>query len=87
MNPELLQLRIEFEEFKKSVDLFYSSSTLPFKFQTAIRERLNPPLIFTGIVAPAIIPIQMGSIYINTVLAKVYIATGLTSSSDWSILN
>lgn len=45
------------------------------------------PTIFTGIIAPATTPIKIGDIYINTVLGKVYISAGISSSADWKILN
>lgn len=45
------------------------------------------PNIVTGIVAPIVTPVKIGDIYINTVLGKVYIATGISSSSDYKILN
>jgi len=45
------------------------------------------PGISSGIVAPASTPTKIGDIYIDTVLAKVYIATGTSSSADYKILN
>ncbi len=45
------------------------------------------PGISSGTVAPASTPTKIGDIYIDTVLAKVYIATGTSSSSDYKILN
>lgn len=45
------------------------------------------PNIFTGAVAPATAPIKIGDIYIDTVLAKVYISAGVSASTDWKVLN
>lgn len=87
MNPDIQQLYIQVDGLKQEIGRLYSSSTLDRNLETALRERLNNPQIFTGIVAPVVKPIHLGDIFINTVLAKVYIATGLSSSSDWSILN
>lgn len=84
MNPDYQK---EIDELKRQMNELSISSQLPREIETAFRERLNPPLIFTGIVAPLTTPIQIGSIFVNTVLAKVYVATGLNSSSDWSLVN
>jgi len=45
------------------------------------------PTISTGIAAPTSIPNKIGNMYIDTVLSKVYVSTGIVSSSDWKILN
>lgn len=45
------------------------------------------PSISSGIVAPASTPAKVGNVYIDTVLSKVYISTGTSSSADWKILN
>lgn len=43
--------------------------------------------VSSGAVAPSSTPSSIGQIYVDTVLAKVYISTGTTNSSDWKILN
>lgn len=45
------------------------------------------PYISNGIIAPTSTPQKIGDMYIDTVLSKVYVATGTTNSSDWKILN
>jgi hypothetical protein len=45
------------------------------------------PQVVVSKVVPALSPRNIGDIYINTVTAKVYIATGISSSSDYKILN
>ena len=45
------------------------------------------PSISTGIVAPATTPAKVGNVYIDTVLSKVYISTGTSSSADWKLMN
>lgn len=45
------------------------------------------PTISFGIVAPASTPVKIGDIYVNTAGAKVYISKGVSSSSDWVVLN
>lgn len=87
MNPDIQQLKKQVEDLNKKVDSLFSSSTIPFNIENALRERLNNPRIYTGIIAPVIIPKKVGDIFINTVLAKVYVATGLSASTDWKILN
>lgn len=44
-------------------------------------------LVLTGLVAPTYTPKAIGLIYCDTVAAKVYISTGVSSSTDWKILN
>jgi len=43
--------------------------------------------VSSGAVVPATTPLKVGDIYCDTVLGKVYISTGTSSSSDWRILN
>lgn len=45
------------------------------------------PTISQGIVAPTSTPSKVGNMYIDTVLGKVYVSTGVTNSADWKILN
>lgn len=48
---------------------------------------INQSTVTSGIVAPASTPIKLGLIYIKTDTAKVYISTGVTSASDWTLVN
>lgn len=45
------------------------------------------PLVFTGTAAPATTPTNIGDMFVDTVNKKLYVATGTSSSSDWTILN
>jgi hypothetical protein len=47
----------------------------------------NCPQVYSGKVVPNLAPKRIGDIYINTATAKVYIATGISSASDFKILN
>jgi hypothetical protein len=47
----------------------------------------NCPQVSRGVTIPAQKPKAVGDIYINTALGKVYIATGVSSTSDFKILN
>lgn len=44
-------------------------------------------ITITGIVAPTSTPTVIGDKFIDTVLGKVYFATGTSSSADWTIVN
>ena len=45
------------------------------------------PIVTYGVVAPTLTPLAIGDIYVDTVLKKVYIATGIASSADWTVVN
>jgi hypothetical protein len=45
------------------------------------------PKISSGTSAPTSTPGKVGDIYCDTSNSKVYIATGISSSSDWKVLN
>ena len=47
----------------------------------------NVPYITSGTGAPGTTPGKIGDMYIRTSNAKVYVATGTSSSTDWTILN
>lgn len=47
----------------------------------------NLPNIRSGTSAPSTTPTQIGDIYVKTNTAKIYMATGTSSSADWTILN
>ena len=56
--------------------------------QSAINELdTEKPTLTSGIVAPTSTPIKVGDIYIDTVAKKIYCATGIASSADWTALN
>lgn len=58
------------------------------QFGTDVPQLLaTVPTITTAVVAPAVTPTKVGDIYVDTVLAKVYIAAGTSASSDWKLLN
>lgn len=40
-----------------------------------------------GIVAPASTPVYIGQFYVDTAAKKLYVATGISSSADWTIVN
>lgn len=42
---------------------------------------------FSGTGAPTSTPNVVGLMYIDTLNAKVYVSTGITSATDWKILN
>lgn len=45
------------------------------------------PEISTGTSAPTSTPRKVGDMFVDTSANKVYVATGTSSSSDWTILN
>jgi hypothetical protein len=45
------------------------------------------PTISSGTSAPATTPTKVGDIFVDTTGKKMYVATGTTNSSDWTILN
>lgn len=45
------------------------------------------PLVTTGVVAPTTTPAAVGLIFIDTVLGKIYMSVGTSSSADWTLLN
>ena len=59
-----------------------------FMAGTDIPQLLNSySQITNGTSAPASTPAKLGDIYIKTDTAKVYIATGVSSSADWTLVN
>ena len=56
-------------------------------FGSVFRFLKAAPTISHGIVTPTSTPAKIGDIYIDTVLAKIYVSTGVTGSGDWKILN
>lgn len=47
----------------------------------------NVPVISSGTAAPATTPTKVGDIYVDTTNKKLYFATGIASSADWTIAN
>lgn len=45
------------------------------------------PAISSGILAPVSTPQKIGNMYVDTFAVKIYIATGVSSSADWTIVN
>lgn len=45
MNPEIEKLNNKIEELDKKINLMYSSTTIPFEVEQAIRARLNNLLV------------------------------------------
>lgn len=45
------------------------------------------PTISSGTSAPATTPVKVGDIFVDTSSKKMYVATGIASSNDWTILN
>ncbi len=56
-------------------------------FNAAARLIRLSPSISKGIIAPITTPEKIGDMYIDIVLSKVYISTGVSSASDWKIMN
>lgn len=56
-------------------------------FQNVISVINSKPSISMGTTPPAIIPVKIGDIYVNTSSGKVYIATGTANSGSFAILN
>ena len=56
-------------------------------FGLVYKAIFDSPTVYKGIVAPTTTPNRIGDFFIDTVHAKVYCSTGLTSSADWKILN
>jgi hypothetical protein len=45
------------------------------------------PTISSGTSAPATTPTKVGDMFVDTTGKKIYVATGVSSSGDWTILN
>ena len=85
MDPQSIQKQID--ALTKRLDALNYSATFPRNVETAILERLNTPTIIIGTAAPVSTPLKIGNIFCDRTNAKVYISTGLSSSTDWKILN
>lgn len=47
----------------------------------------SEPGVTTGTAAPSTTPVLVGDMFVDTANKKIYVATGTTSSTDWTILN
>ncbi len=56
-------------------------------FQSVYYFLRRAPMIQEGILPPTETPNKIGDMYIDTVLEKVYVATGTNNAADWKILN
>ena len=56
-------------------------------FNAVSRAIRSSPAVFTGLLAPTTTPSVVGDMFIDTVAKKIYVATGIASSSDWTIVN
>lgn len=56
-------------------------------FQNVYSAINSKPSISSGAGVPALAPVKVGDIYINTSAGKVYIATGTANSGSYAILN
>lgn len=66
-----------------------TGDTLDFYMSVSGRANgdLYYPTITSGTSAPSTTPTKIGDIYVRTDTDKMYIATGTSSSSDWTIVN
>lgn len=68
-----------------------SSTGDTLTFYTKVTDKVNAdlyyPTITSGTSVPSTTPTKIGNIYIKTDTDKIYIATGTSSSSDWTIVN
>lgn len=71
----------------------YGVSLIPYHVHnntdSALIDRIanKLPIAVYGSGAPTSTPLAIGDIYVNTALSKVYVATGRSSSSDWTLVN
>lgn len=56
-------------------------------FMTSGGVRYTVAMFSTGTAAPAITPPANGALFLDTTNKKLYVATGTSSSADWTILN
>ena len=63
-------------------DVYFGSSVGNAKLHAA-----NIATVSSGTSAPTSTPSALGQIYVDTSAVKVYISTGTSSSSDWTIMN
>lgn len=72
----------------KIVNSFKSIDSFQFGDNTITNQIFDGrPKVYTGTTAPTTAPLLIGDTYIDTLAQKIYTATGITSSADWTILN
>jgi hypothetical protein len=57
------------------------------EWNTMVGVIKSKPTVTTGTAAPISTPSVVGDMFVDTTNAKVYIATGTTSSADWKVMN
>jgi hypothetical protein len=62
-------------------------SVVPIYADATTHRLLVNNAVTSGTSTPATTPTALGQIYIKTDTSKVYISTGTSSSSDWTIVN
>jgi len=86
----ILTLLLASVVYADEVIVDYSEISLPILNNTLRRLRSDidsASKVSTGVVAPTSTPKHIGDIYINTVLHKIYVSDGTSSSSNWVVLN
>lgn len=71
-------IAISWDDTKVALNDFLSAD-----WNSMVTDQKTRAVITSGIVAPTSTPGKVGDIYIDTVLLKIYIATGSSSSADW----
>ena len=61
--------------------------TLPFKINPSTGGLIADLAADNGTAAPNTTPTYIGQFYVDTNAKKLYVATGTSSSNDWTILN
>lgn len=64
------------------------NSTVTSEVQKEVQRRAEHlPKVFRGTASPTITPQVVGDIFVDTNNKKIYIATGIVSSSNWTVVN
>ncbi len=90
MNPEIEKLNNKIEELDKKINLMYSSTTIPFEVEQAIRARINnllvnlPAGLFTAPLNSIIEPTGGGT---ADVQARASIVTIITRLEELGLVN
>jgi hypothetical protein len=56
-------------------------------FNSVYRAIRSSPAVSSGVAAPTTTPLTVGDIFVDTTANKIYVATGVASSGDWTIVN
>ena len=67
--------------------LYYANADANFYFEGGYVFADNLPSVSNGTAAPATTPHQVGDIFVDKTGKKIYVATGVASSADWTIVN